>query len=433
MKKGNIGAYILIIALLGFLVAGSSMNVTSSGEKAIAISGHYTDSYPEYWGGIRDATASRFTDWGYETWTVHAPSKAQYEAHIKDSSCSYCFAMAHGGSTSFGIQKGISIRASDIENWMANRNKMTFAFLGHCNAMDNTGPGTLSYAYRKGSTTNTVTIGFTNFPSGGAPYFGWTQKLFETADTGVTWKEAFDHANECYPICASYTKFVGDKSLTINPLIALPDLRVEDIWIDGPRIHYEIKNYGDADADYSFTGLKVNGQFIDFWKTPPVSRGEITGGAFGFYEWMCTGERDTIVVIADYPPGRIEESNEDNNGMTKIFTCDDNSGGNCIGIDFVPIEIFEQYGRVAMKIKNQGTVTSPSVYLAHYVYLKPPGNYPWQYYGKSRGGQQAPGTIRTMRSDVSWPSAGMEIKVRANGNNAFTECNMENNEMIVTA
>jgi hypothetical protein len=355
---------------------------------------------------------------------------------------------------------------------------MEFAFLGHCGGMDSTGEGTLSYAFRKGSMTDTVTIGYTNMSTHGEYCWpnslNWQKKLFEKVDTGVTWKEAFDYAQACYPECEGILKFVGDESLTLiggtenmvlninsdpqgqeviidgesvglTPLSETvsctdhnimvqpsgvaedPDLLIEDLWVTENTISYRIKNIGGGVAGSSHTKLKVDGIVketkVDAGLNPDQSR----EGSFA-YSWECSGIEDTIEVIADCN-GEVSEGNEGNNSLEKVITCD--SG--CAGIDLIPIEIFAEYGKVAYKIKNRGTQAVPNIYNRHCVFLQNVGSGSWTYKGYNRAGSHAVGAIRKFRSTVPWPSSGTKIKIQTNCGNNFIDCNPDNDEMIVTA
>ena len=206
-------------------------------EKATAISGYHKPNRPDPWRNYRVNAANWFNHWGFKTWRVFAPSKAYVGMAISNSEYKYHYALAHSGrtgSTRFQVRKNEFVYASDIYGWMGEgggsptdrtpapggRPPMWFAFLGHCAGMVNTGRGTLSDAFRKGSLTNTVTIGYYNAhtnPDGWAQSLNWQQSLFSKVNTGCTWKTAFDYANVCYPVCKSMVRFVGDVNMKIRP------------------------------------------------------------------------------------------------------------------------------------------------------------------------------------------------------------------------
>jgi hypothetical protein len=426
-KKLTIMAIAILFASL-ICLGGLPTTANATTDKAISVSPYSMCGYE------RRIMAEAFASWGYDTWNAREITKSQFEAYVRNNACKFMYVGGHGTSQWFDLNDAEErVYGSEIKTWFENRDKATFVFLEQCGGMCYPDYETsLSHAYRKGSLVNTVTIGYCGM-SWTCPCMqyrnAWKVKLLEHIETGVTWKEAFDYADSCYPECIGYTRFRGDETMTLtNCYDTLPDLRVEDFWADGSLIRYTIKNYGDADAGFSFTGLKVDGEYTDFWKTPPVSGGGTTGGAFGFYEWTCTGESDTIEVIADYPPGHVEENDESNNGMTKIFTCGGDAGKNCIGADLTPIEIFSQYDKIAFKVKNLGTLPSVTCYHAIYFYQ----NGHWTYQGRKKASAQEPGVIKTLRSYIYWPPQGTRIRVVVNVDQAFSDCNPGNDKMEVT-
>ena len=56
-------------------------------------------------------------------------------------------------------------KATDVNDALSDRDAVKFAFIGSCEGITNIGSGTLSYAFRKGQTTNTVTVGYTHMSS----------------------------------------------------------------------------------------------------------------------------------------------------------------------------------------------------------------------------------------------------------------------------
>ena len=95
---------------------------------------------------------------------------------------------------------------------------MKLAFLCCCEAMNQTGPGTLSYEFSKGSILNTVIIGYVGM--GSCPNWfhslDWQNFIFERVDKGHTFKKSFDLACAEYPSLSDYVKFVGNPYLKID-------------------------------------------------------------------------------------------------------------------------------------------------------------------------------------------------------------------------
>lgn len=440
-------------------------------DKAISLSG-YAEGFDDPWAGFREMATLWFNTWGFSTWNVYAPPYGVHSAHIQDPSCTYRYALAHGGSTNFQTQQNQYIYAPDIASWLTNRDKMTFAFLGHCGGMCSTGPGTLSNAFRKGSLTNTVTIGYCGMGSDPVCWgqaYNWQGKLFSKVNEGVTWKSAYDYALACYPECANTMRFVGDETLSLttgNPdettltiqsepsgqkayvdgvfkgytpvtvtvsgsphTIKIgegapppkPDLSITDVWTVGDKVHYKVKNTGSTNAGASHTSLTIDGG----WKTTiyeaGLSAGAERSAQFSSYSWTCSGSSDNIKVRADCN-GEIDEANENNNYMEKTISC---SSG-CEGIDLVITDIFKtSYGKIGYKIKNQGTYACGSSHTSLYLNGR--------YTNRDTAGSLNSGQVRTDYFRTSWPRSGTVIKVKADYQNRINECDESNNNMEVTA
>lgn len=102
----------------------------------------------------------------------------------------------------------------------AERPKFAFAFLGQCGAFTKTGPGTMSHAFTKGESKNTVCVGYYNAhtnPAGWRLAYKWQGKLFYHVHQGATWRVAFNRANAAYPACRSMVRFIGDASMKKVP------------------------------------------------------------------------------------------------------------------------------------------------------------------------------------------------------------------------
>ena len=127
---------------------------------------------------------------------------------IQNSDVKYFHCAAHGdwkSSTAYTVDQ--------VTQWMADRPPMYFAQLDHCLAMSKTGKGSLSYAFRKGSMKDTVTIGL-------APpswhYLRWENQLFMRMVDGETWGDAFDYADAIISYSDSYV-FCGDRNMKLTP------------------------------------------------------------------------------------------------------------------------------------------------------------------------------------------------------------------------
>ncbi len=200
--------------------------------------------------------ASWFNTMGYDTDIDSLPTMDQVKAHIKSDSTALFYELAHGGYSSMQINcEGgtTTLWAFRVGLWMRGRAKMPFAFIGSCSGLCETGPGTFSYEFRKGSVENTVTVGYC---------FGdvcltcwewsieWQTALFDYMSQGWTVKAAFDQAMADYPVCAadSCVRFLGDETFKVVPVVRrdpeAPEVTVT--WPNGGEVlmygsQYEIR------------------------------------------------------------------------------------------------------------------------------------------------------------------------------------------------
>ncbi|MCK4355333.1 FlxA-like family protein, partial [Candidatus Parcubacteria bacterium] len=172
-----------------------------------------TASKSSTWSQCKENAVLWFKKFGFSNTTLSdTASKTSIKNVIQNNNTKYWFSVGHGNSSSFSCANGW-IRASDVKNWMSGRDKIWFALLDHCSVMKNTGPGRLSYAFRKGSVNGTVTIGFNKTAS---PGWIWENELFSLVYDGATWGEAFDRAIAAYPIDGSVYALVGDRDMKIT-------------------------------------------------------------------------------------------------------------------------------------------------------------------------------------------------------------------------
>lgn len=175
-------------------------------------------------------------DWyntmGYSTEMVLWPTENKVMSHVQSNQTAMFYELAHGGSTYFssGCADGNSYEnttASEIESWIEGWPAMPFAFIGSCGGLCNTGDNTLSHEFRKGSTVETATVGFCGMDTPGCETcwydysLSWQDALFSYMNSGMTVKDAFDHANADYPACVSgsCTRFAGDEAFGVVPVV----------------------------------------------------------------------------------------------------------------------------------------------------------------------------------------------------------------------
>ena len=176
------------------------------------------DSKWRYW---RENAQEWYSKWYGSVNSISNPSINQISYFIKNESIDtkLFYVIAHSGGlpTRFLANKNMYYEASQLHYDMADRSPMKLAVLCCCSAMTETGPGTLSYEFRKGEILDTVIIGYVEM--GNCPDWiqslDWQDFLFEKINKGFTIKKAFDRACAQYPKIADYVKFVGDPNLKI--------------------------------------------------------------------------------------------------------------------------------------------------------------------------------------------------------------------------
>ena len=184
---------------------------------------------------------SWFNTMGYPTEAVLYPNEAKVKSHIQSYETAMFYEVAHGGSDYFENDcSGNPTTATDIHNWIKGYPKMPFTFIHSCSGMCDTGAGTLSYEFRKGSTEDTVTVGTClGDPNCIEWKLEWQDAFFNYMSQGWTVKEAFDqavadlhpdcdgekmeecgvHPNELVSFCFTNRIFLGFFGYTPNRLI----------------------------------------------------------------------------------------------------------------------------------------------------------------------------------------------------------------------
>jgi hypothetical protein len=164
---------------------------------------------------------------GYSVSSVRWPNKEQMQTYIQDPSTTVFYELAHGTYSRFANEcrdgSYYYTTPEEVRGWMASRQKMTFAFIGSCFGMCETGVNTFSYELRKGSTDNTVTVGYCEMSEKHCEEcwdysLAWQKALFDRAADGNTVKASFDEAMAEYLPCAinECMRFVGDENLIIT-------------------------------------------------------------------------------------------------------------------------------------------------------------------------------------------------------------------------
>jgi hypothetical protein len=183
----------------------------------------YDDPCSGSWDSWYESAEYWFNLMGYSCEAVVWPSSGIIQGHVQSTSTGMFYELAHGGSSSFanGCIGGTSFEfttASDIESWIAAYPEMPFAFIGSCGGMCSTGDNSFSYEFRKGSSTNTATVGYCGMSEDYCDLcwvysVDWQDALFNYMYQAWTVKAAFDQAQADYPACAGTNncmRFAGD-------------------------------------------------------------------------------------------------------------------------------------------------------------------------------------------------------------------------------
>ncbi len=179
----------------------------------------YGDSKWRYW---RENAQEWYKKWHGSVNCISNPNISQISYFIRNESTNtevfYVIAHSGGLSSRFLASKNSYYTASQLQYDMENRGPIKLAILCCCSAMNDTGPGSLSFEFRKGEINDTVTIGYFEMES--CPNWfqslDWQDYMFEKIDKGYTVKKAYDRACAQYPQIADYVRFVGDPTLKIN-------------------------------------------------------------------------------------------------------------------------------------------------------------------------------------------------------------------------
>ncbi|MBA7651798.1 hypothetical protein ES703_59624 [subsurface metagenome] len=161
---------------------------------------------------------------GYSTEAVKYPAEAKVQSHIQSTETTMFYELAHGGSYSFTNSCTDSTTAGEIHDWIENYTKMPFAFIGNCGGMCNVGAGTLSYEFRKGSISDTATVGYCGMATEECSdawdnSVSWQDAIFNYMSQGNAVREAFDKALADYPMCVGCMRLAGDENFAAVPVV----------------------------------------------------------------------------------------------------------------------------------------------------------------------------------------------------------------------
>jgi len=166
-----------------------------------------------------------FDAMNYPCEAVQWPAQDKIQSHLQNRSTGLFYELAHGDSYSFysgctSKDKYESTTAKDMRRLISDYPEMRFAFIGSCEGMCKKGSGTFSNEFRKGSSSNTVTVGYCGMSEKHCSECWtysvyWQDVLFDYMHKGKTVKQAFDLALANYPMCAGSNncmRFAGDEN-----------------------------------------------------------------------------------------------------------------------------------------------------------------------------------------------------------------------------
>jgi hypothetical protein len=256
--------------------------------------------------------AAWFNTMGYDADGDTMPTYDQIKPHVRSDSTALFYELAHGGSESFCIncdQGSTWLRAFQVGLWMGGRAKMPFAFIGSCSGLCETGEGTFSDEFRKGSVENTVTVGYC-FGGGCETCWEWSIEwqtaLFDYMSQGWTVKAAFDQAMADYPVCGADTcvRFFGDETFKVVPRVRR-DPEAPEVTVTSPNggevllcgSQYEIRWAATDNARVTSIAIMLSSDGGTSW---PDTIGALEAND-GCYVWEVpdiSSDRARIKVVA---------------------------------------------------------------------------------------------------------------------------------------
>lgn len=234
----------------------------------------YFSPCSDTWSGWYKNAERWFEKMDYPTDAIEWPTESQMQTHIENRETALFYELAHGWSESFCsgcLPSGdwcTETSYSAIKTWMANREKMFFAFIGSCDGMCETiSSASLSYQFRKGSNINTATVGYCGMSSGKCSNcwldsISWQDALFNYISQDHAVKLAFEEALADYPNCGAPNncmRFAGDPDYKIGePHAKRGDLNNDGL-VNTKDLKILVKNYlksiFDLNSDQIINGL----------------------------------------------------------------------------------------------------------------------------------------------------------------------------------
>ena len=262
-------------------------------ENGFALSGDCNEKRGDCWSEWRGNAASWFTKWCDSVESERFPTATELREVIQNPDLHFFYELAHGDYKRFQCGRETENYNTYFSSWleedMENRDRMKFAFIGSCGGMTNTGDGSFSFEFRKGTMEGTVTIGYTHMPDYPGSFgdtLPWQKTMFSYMNKGWTIKKSFDEACSYTPVLSDYVVFVGDENLKVkdNPPL-IPDKPEGYIHLEvNESAEYSSKSY-EPDGDMMYYMFDWGDGNTSEWIGPFESNTVITSS----YQWMIPG------------------------------------------------------------------------------------------------------------------------------------------------
>ncbi len=237
----------------------------------------YFDPCSDSWNEWYQNAETWFNAMGYSTEAVEWPSQTKVQNHIQSNQTAMFYELAHGGSGWFisGCVNGNSgeyTTSFEIEDWIADYPKMPFAFIGSCEGMCDTTDDRFSYEFRKGSSENTVTVGYCHMDQSicddcWTQSIDWQNTLFDYMNQGYSVKYAFDQAGTDYPACSApgCMRFAGDTDFAVVPIISRISIECGDTITQDAVLNHDLLDCPGNGIILDADGITLegNGHIID--------------------------------------------------------------------------------------------------------------------------------------------------------------------------
>jgi len=173
------------------------------------------------------------------------PNESVIEPYIGNNVTAILYEYCHGGVNYFWNSCDDITYDEEVVTWLKGYSKMPFVFLANCEGLCETGPGTLVYAFAKGSPSDTVIVGYCGMSESRCSECAefralWEDLFFKKLSEGYTVEEAYNSSNDTYPSCEDCILYYGDVNTRLVPKVVRPE---------PPVVGYVVGEVRDVNAD----------------------------------------------------------------------------------------------------------------------------------------------------------------------------------------